>query len=286
MKARLAVTQARTMRAQATRGFTLVELLVVIAIIAILAAMLLPALTKAKQRAYAVNCVSNLKQWGVIWTLYCDEHNGSFPDGMSVGWHRGDWLYVLRQYYNGKPQLLHCPSATLRWKKGAARETLTHPNDANVEDHGGPSSATMFPLADPTKPASNITASYGENCYVYNAPTGVTEIQGRPTTRNWRKLEAPLRPIETPIMGDSMWRGGGPHHNMYPPTFNGQWVGPGGEFNHFAMLRHGKGIQLGFFDGSARAVKARRLWSLYWNREFLVNYAYSIPTFFPAWMPN
>jgi hypothetical protein len=41
-----------------------------------------------------------------------------------------------------------------------------------------------------------------------------------------------------------------------------------------------------FVDGSARLVKTRQLWSLYWNREFNVNYAYSIPGFFPGWMPN
>ena len=268
------------------RGFTLIELLVVIAIIAILAAMLLPALTKARQRAYAVNCVSNLKQWGVVWSMYCDDHAGSFPDGMSVGWHRGDWLYVLRQYYNQKPHLLHCPSATMRWKKGAAREMPTSPTDPNVEDHGGPTTATMFPLPDPTKPTVNITASYGENCYVYNPPASVGDIQNRPTSRNWRKLESPLRLTETPIMGDSMWRGGGPHWNMSPPAYHGQWTGADGEFHHFAMVRHNKGIQLVFFDGSARAVKIRRLWSLYWNREFLVNYAYSVKNFFPAWVPN
>ncbi|HEY1661772.1 MAG TPA: prepilin-type N-terminal cleavage/methylation domain-containing protein [Verrucomicrobiae bacterium] len=60
-------------------GFTLIELLVVIGIIAILAALLLPVMAKAKLRAQEVNCVGNLKQWGLSATLYVDDNNQVFP---------------------------------------------------------------------------------------------------------------------------------------------------------------------------------------------------------------
>jgi prepilin-type N-terminal cleavage/methylation domain-containing protein/prepilin-type processing-associated H-X9-DG protein len=125
----------------ARRGFTLIELLVVVAIISLLAAMLLPALQRAKESGRRSKCMANLKQIGVATQLYLDDHGGAFPEYPSTTARIAPYLGftetggALSARLNNTGHVFYCPSAQGRGE--AVNETFWEAYLGGAYRHGG-----------------------------------------------------------------------------------------------------------------------------------------------------
>lgn len=254
----------------------MIELLVVIAIIALLMAILMPALARVKKQARAVACSALLKQWGVMWSMYCDDNDGRFCEAGGLGWLRGTWVVSLRPQYRTRSKILLCPAAVKRRPV----------SDGGVPDPDYGSSTHSYIMGTGGLGNLQEQASYGANNWIYYSrkPANTTDtIQGRPIRWNWKHKDV-AQAFRVPVFADTMWRGGGPCYRtndtgalapnfqrIVPPQWDGHWINYGYEMMHFAINRHQGSINVLFMDWSVRKVGLKELWTLKWHRQFNTN---------------
>jgi prepilin-type N-terminal cleavage/methylation domain-containing protein len=249
-------------------GFTLVELLVVVAIIAMLLAVLIPTLRRAQGQAKSVICRNNVKQWGVMLSMYSNDYEGHYMPGFTSDVPAGTggmWMIRLRPYYQGVDKIRLCPKATkILSREGGGMDNTTPFTAWGV--YGDP--GYFSPDGPDWDHQAHDYGSYGVNGWIHDVPEGTVNRDNY-----WRTKDRVKVPSIVPAFGDSVWEGTIVYGSDPPPSVPARNNSPGrdGMFNFF-VPRHGLFVNFVFLDNSARKISLKQLYKQQWSPTFQTGY--------------
>jgi prepilin-type N-terminal cleavage/methylation domain-containing protein/prepilin-type processing-associated H-X9-DG protein len=255
-------------------GFTLIELLVVVAIIALLIAILLPSLGKAKKQANTVKCLANVRGMTQAVTVYVADYQHMFPYGGSAN-PTAFWPNMLRPY-GQVDKLRICPQVTtIQPAPSLATTSWTSATVGNDPLTGQPyeSSYAMngyieAPGSDtPTSDAAGGGTGY-YNWVIQSEPaigiaSGPALIWNAPYMRFTSQI---------PSFADCAWVDAWPHPSDVAPASS---INPAANseansahMDRFCLNRHNMAVNVSFVDSHAETVKLQNLWTLHWNAQW------------------
>lgn len=267
----------------AGNGFTLIELLVVIAIIAILAALLLPVLSRAMQKGKDIKCLNNLKELCAAELMLLSDNDGKMPDDPGTG---NVWIDMLGKESANVFKLRLCPFTKIQTSDTGANLTGTY------------NQTWFYGQAIAQAGDRNPYGSYAINGWLYNPDTfGKNWAVYAYRDRAFNRESAVKHVDQTPVLADGVWPdtfpretdftspGGSGHANLRTGAQANNATGGSG-MQRILIARHGPhrvnvppedantsqplpgGINIVFLDGHAEAVSLENLWDLYWNKDW------------------
>ncbi|HEY7091382.1 MAG TPA: type II secretion system protein [Tepidisphaeraceae bacterium] len=276
----------RIIRSRAGLAFTLVELLVVIGIIALLIAVLLPALNKARKAARTTACLSNIRQLVLGEIQYVQDNKGKFSPYYDFGGEppapfQIEWMQQVAKP-NEMDKVRLCPDASdpndVYMPASTPSGTDPGPNmPGTAKNCWGPYGRAMRYFDNKGK-AQHLAGSYTYNGFLLRSdPSGDDSVlAGGGQAGDLKRLWVPplRRSAEIPVICDGIWPTAWPKDDEMPPAngiyapAGGPPMGIGNNWSRVCIARHGMGINVGYLDGHAGTTQLPDLWLLNWHSKW------------------